>query len=203
MLRMLAFAVISEIPFDLMFGGSLFYPFHQNVLWSFLIALAGMRLMEKARSRHKLWLSITVCTAVCIIGTVMGYVIFADYYGAGVLTVFVFYFFNRRNEENAVSYIWKKGSIRNIKTLWTVICLVGQIVCLYFINVEMLGGLYYTVELFGLKIELFQQGLAILALFPIWLYNGKPGYDAKWFKYFKYAFYPAHCLILALAAMFV
>lgn len=41
LLRLLIFALISEVPFDLMYGGTVFYPFHQNVLWTFLIALPG------------------------------------------------------------------------------------------------------------------------------------------------------------------
>lgn len=60
----------------------------------------------------------------------------------------------------------------------------------------MLGGYYYDVELFGHTFELVQQGLAILALIPIWLYRGKQGYHAKWFQYFCYAFYPLHLLVL-------
>lgn len=46
-LRLLLFAVLSEIPFDLMYGGTWFYPFHQNVIWTLLIGLSGIHLMEK------------------------------------------------------------------------------------------------------------------------------------------------------------
>ena len=46
-LRMLLFAVLSEIPFDLMYGGTWFYPVHQNVLWTFLLSLLGVWLMEQ------------------------------------------------------------------------------------------------------------------------------------------------------------
>ncbi len=35
-LRMLLFAVLSEVPFDLMYGGTVFYPVHQNVIWTLL-----------------------------------------------------------------------------------------------------------------------------------------------------------------------
>ena len=39
LLRLLAFAVISEIPFNLMYSGQLIYPVHQNVLWTMLLSL--------------------------------------------------------------------------------------------------------------------------------------------------------------------
>ena len=54
MLRMLVFAVVSEIPFNLMAGGRIFYPIHQNVLWTFLIALVLIHWNEKARATGKL-----------------------------------------------------------------------------------------------------------------------------------------------------
>ena len=53
-LRLLLFAVLSEIPFDLMYGGTWFYPFHQNVIWTLLIGLSGIHLMEKTRKKQKL-----------------------------------------------------------------------------------------------------------------------------------------------------
>lgn len=200
MLRMLIFAVISEIPFNLMYGAQLFYPVHQNVLWTFLLALGGLWLMEWVRIKNKLWLTVVVCLTVCVLGTVLGYVLFVDYYGCGILTVFVFYFFDRDREDNIISRLWKNSKYQ--RKIWTFVCFVGQLLCLYYINVEILGGLYYNVTLFGVEFELVQQSLALIALLPIWLYRGKQGYHAKWFQYFNYAFYPVHCLILALIAMF-
>ena len=55
-LRMLLFAVLSEVPFDLMYGGTVFYPVHQNVIWTLLLGLLGIRLMEAARAKGKRWL---------------------------------------------------------------------------------------------------------------------------------------------------
>lgn len=52
----------------------------------------------------------------------------------------------------------------------------------------------------GLKISFFTQGLSILALIFIFLYNGKKG---KNLKYFFYAFYPVHISILALIKYFI
>lgn len=200
MLRLLVFAVLSEIPFNLMYGGQVFYPVHQNVLWTFLLALVGLWLMEKARNKQKVWLTVLVCFGVSLLGLILGYVLFVDYYGCGILTVFIFYFFDRNREDNFVSQLLKNSPYQKI--IWTALCFLGQFLCLYYINVEILGGFYYNVNLFGHHVELVQQSLALLALIPIWLYRGKQGYHAKWFQYFNYAFYPVHCLILALLAIY-
>lgn len=54
-LRLLLFAILSEIPFNLAMGSSLFYPIHQNVLWSFLISLCLIRWNEKNKDSGKPW----------------------------------------------------------------------------------------------------------------------------------------------------
>jgi hypothetical protein len=46
--RFLIFGLISEIPFNLMMGSRVFYPVHQNVLWTFLLGIAMIRWNEKA-----------------------------------------------------------------------------------------------------------------------------------------------------------
>ena len=35
-MRLLLLAILSELPINLMYSGLLFYPFHQNVIWTLL-----------------------------------------------------------------------------------------------------------------------------------------------------------------------
>lgn len=181
LLRMLIFAVISEVPFDLMYGGTWFYPVHQNVIWTLMMGLAGIHLMETVRKKKSTFVYILVSAIVVILGGLLGTLSMVDYYGIGVLTVFIFYFFRGRK--------W-----------W---CLLGQMLTLYWVNVELLGGLMYPIRLFGMEFELCQQGLALLALLPIWLYRGRQGYHSKPFQYFCYAFYPIHMLVIVLVLNFI
>ena len=181
LLRMLIFAVISEVPFDLMYGGTWFYPVHQNVIWTLMMGLVGIHLMETVRKKKSTFVYILVSAIVVILGGLLGTLSMVDYYGIGVLTVFIFYFFRGRK--------W-----------W---CLLGQMLALYWVNVELLGGLMYPIRLFGMEFELCQQGLALLALLPIWLYRGRQGYHSKPFQYFCYAFYPMHMLVIVLVLNFI
>ena len=91
--RMFIFAVLSEIPFDLMYGGTIFYPYHQNVIWTFVVGLIGIYLIEKAKSKNNKFVYVLTSILVILVGTLIGTVGMLDYYGAGVLTIFVFYFF--------------------------------------------------------------------------------------------------------------
>ena len=180
-LRLALFAVLSEVPFDLMYGGTWFYPVHQNVIWTLLLGLLGIHLMETVRKKQQTWLYLLTALLVVLIGTVLGTLGMVDYYGTGVLTIFIFYFFRGRK--------W-----------W---CLAGQLLALYWVNVQLLGGLLYPVHIFGMEFEICQQGLALLALLPIWLYRGRQGYHSKPFQYACYAFYPVHMLILVLILQYL
>ena len=51
--RLLIFALLSEIPFNLMNEGTIVSPFHQNVIWTFLIALLMICGIEKAKQKGK------------------------------------------------------------------------------------------------------------------------------------------------------
>lgn len=174
--RLLLFAILSEVPFNLAMGSRVFYPLHQNVLWSFLISIGLIYWNERVKLRGKLWARILVAAVSVILGYLVGIFTMVDYYHAGVLTVLAFYFFRQRK--------W-----------WGY---VGQLFCLWYINVEMLGGYMYEVQLFGQQIFIMRQGLALLALIPIWMYQGRQGYHSKWLQYGYYAFYPLHLLVLGL-----
>lgn len=175
--RLLIFAILSEIPFNLAMGSRVFYPIHQNVLWSFLIALWLIHLNEKARKSGKVWKRILTGGLTVILGYILGLVTMVDFYHAGILMVLVFYFFRGRK--------W-----------W---CFLGQIVFLWYINTELLGGYGYEFQLWGQTHFFQRQGFAMLGLIPIWLYRGKQGYHNKFIQYGCYAFYPLHLLILGLA----
>ena len=164
-----------------MCGSSLIYPFHQNVIWTFLIGLWMIHLNEKARKSGNMKLRVPIAAGTLFLGYVLGIISFSDYNGAGVLMVLVFYFFRGR----------------------TPLCIAAQLAGMYYINFEMLKGLSYQVELFGATRFIPQQGFAILAMIPILLYRGRKGYSAKWFQYLCYGFYPAHMLLLWLIRNFI
>ena len=167
--RMLVCALISEAPFDLVSSGRLVNFSHQNVLWTFLIALFLMLATEQYRShpgkRFQVMLVIWI-----VLGFFLGEALATDYSGAGVLMVLVFYFFRERTPAS----------------------LAMQFVFLIILNAFFVPSVFISV--FGFEIP--QQALAVLALPLIWLYQGRQGYHTQGFQYLCYAFYPCHALIL-------
>lgn len=174
LLRLTVFALLSEIPFDLMYGGRAFYPVHQNVIWTLLLGLLGAAAVEKIRKRGKWWLTALVFLLAAGTGYILGTLLMVDYYGPGVLTVLLFDLFRGRK--------WRH--------------LLGQAAGLYWVNVVLLGGMMVPVHIGGMELEISQQGTALLALIPIWLYRGRQGPHSRAIQYACYAFYPLHMLIL-------
>ena len=165
--RMVIFAIITEIPFNLMVSASPIYPFHQNVLWTFVISLLTLKYLNFDNTKN-IFKSILIILLAIIIATVT----MCDYFGAGVMMVVGFYIF------------------RKSKLL--------QLLMMIYVNMILIQGYSYPIDIAGYTYYFPQQGFAVLSLIFIWLYNGKQGYHAKWFKIFCYAFYPLHMLILYL-----
>ena len=114
------------------------------------------------------------------VGYFLGTLGMVDYYGSGVVTVLIFYLCRQ------IPYGW-----------------IGEVAGLAFLNCKLLGGMTIPLTLGSWTLEFPEQGLALLALIPIWLYNGRQGAHNKAIQYACYAFYPAHMLILALLRMYL
>ncbi len=86
------FALISEIPYNLMMGGEIIGPFHQNVMFTFLLALVFLKLIDKvlACSFH-LAIKVICIAGICVLNVITGTIAFVDYSEVGVLTVLIFY----------------------------------------------------------------------------------------------------------------
>ena len=177
-LRLLGFAIITEIPFNLFYSSRVFNPYHQNVLFTLLLGLLAIYVLDNLKKnftkknigRSLLWIAL-----ICVAAT-LGFV---DYGFLGMLTVVMFYV------------------LRDFPFAW-----LAQLVGMVLINIVFFEGLVYPVEIFGKTFELPYQGFAVFSLIPIWLYGGRKGKSSKVMQYGFYAFYPVHMLVLYLIKHF-
>lgn len=177
-LRLLGFALITEIPFNLFYSSRLFNPYHQNVLFTLLLGLLAIYVIDnlkKNRSAKNVALSVLWLALICI-ASVLGFV---DYGFSGMLTVVMFYI------------------LRDFPFAW--LC---QLVAMVLINIVFFEGQVIPIELLGKTFEIPTQGFAVFSLVLIWLYGGKKGKSSKIMQYGFYAFYPVHMLILYLIKFF-
>ncbi len=177
--RLFLFALISEIPFNLMFSGTILYPFDQNVLFTFCIALIFLRFMQWGKGKNIFIYLFTILIS-CILGFILGSLCMTDFSGYGVLTVFVFYIFHDQK------YNW-----------------IFQLAGMLCIHAYLMTGMILILPLTGHVFEISQQSVAVLSLLFIWMYNGKPGTKNRTLRTLCYAFYPAHMLILSLIVIYV
>lgn len=183
-LRLLVFAMISELPFDLAFSyanywydnydGVHWYTHwigllaHQNVFWTLGIGMLAMWAMEALRTafyekedseklRGLAWMMLRVLLQIVIAGIAMiaAYILRTDYGQFGVAAILVMYL------------------LRNYRII----------------------GLTLAIGVLSLQSNI--EIIAILMLLPVYFYNGERG---KQMKYFFYGFYPVHLLVLTLIA---
>ena len=177
-LRLLGFAVVTEIPFNLFYSSRWFNPYHQNVLFTLLLGLLAIYVIDNARKNKtakNIALSVLWLALICL-ASVIGFV---DYGFSGMLTVVMFYL------------------LRDFPFAW-----LAQLVAMVLINIVFFEGQVFPVEIFGKLVEIPSQGFAVLSLIPIWFYGGKKGRSSKVMQYGFYAFYPVHMLILYLIKYF-
>lgn len=173
-LRLLGFALVTEIPFNLFYSSRWFNPYHQNVLFTLLLGLLAIYVIDKAkknRTAKNIALSVLWLVLICIAST-LGFV---DYGFLGMVTVVMFYL------------------LRDFPFAW-----LAQLVAMILINIVFFEGQVFPIEILGRNFEIPLQGFAVFSLIPIWLYGGRKGKSSKIMQYGFYAFYPVHMLILYL-----
>lgn len=152
--RLLLFAVVSELPFDLLFNGKVLEFGYQNVFFTLflgLLAMMGMRWIEEHVSGSPLAGSLLALVAAAA-GMAAAHFAKTDYAATGVLCIVVIYLFRK-------------------KKVWQIVA--GCVVFLWELT-------------------------APLAFIPIGFYNGRRGWNLK---YFFYLIYPVHLLLLYLICM--
>lgn len=149
-LRLLVFAAISEIPFDLAFSSKVLEFGHQNVFFTLFIGLVTISAIHYVEERQD-WIPILrgVLAAVSAgVGIGLAYLMKTDYDAMGVICILALYLFHKTR------------------------------------GLQILAGCVA----FG-SFEL----PALVAFIPIAFYNGKRGWNIK---YFFYLFYPVHLLLI-------
>jgi len=175
-LRLLSGAIVSEIPFNLMFGGFFLWEY-QNIMWTLFIGFLLMWTLEWVKD---LGLHPTIpyftSAAVVVVGFAAGCLFHVDYEGVGILTVLAFYFCRGNSFCNRL----------------------GQLAWMVVLHGILGKGHIWAFSVLGLSLSFPVQTLAIFSLPIIWKYNGKQGCHSKGFQYFCYAFYPTHLLCLSI-----
>lgn len=151
-LRLGVFALISEVPFDLAFSGTLLELGHQNIFFTLFLGLLTIMVYSKIEEQEywNRWLRTVLQIAVVLIGMEAAQVLHTDYAALGILCVVVLFLFRKSRKQQVLAG------------------------CLSFF---------------------WWEQAAVLAFVPIYFYNGKRGWNIK---YFFYLFYPLHLLLLYL-----
>ncbi len=184
-LRLLIFALVSEIPFNIAVNGTVFYPEYQSVYFTLFLSLVMMYLYEiiiEKFYKEKKWLCITLCILVFLVMTYISHKINCDYSTLGIAMAAGMYFF--RN----------KPSIRP----WALF----GIIAFYTIFPDILAQIPFLERYqywFGGSSVLELIGVAAFILLR--KYNGERG--SFNLKYVFYLFYPVHLLILGLIEAFM
>ncbi|MBR2047070.1 MAG: conjugal transfer protein TraX [Oscillospiraceae bacterium] len=171
--RLLIFALISEIPFNLMLTGSPIFPFHQNVMLTLLLGLMAIHQLDVLDGSDSGKVKAKALGKLGLIG-LAGVITFPDYGLFGILNMVGFYVLRNKAFEKPLQLL-----------LMVVIHWYGY------------QGMF--IPLLDGRIEFPIQAFAILALIPIWLYNGQRGKGGKTIQQVSYWFYPVHMLLLGLS----
>jgi len=185
-LRLGAFALISEIPFNLAFSGELFHFGSCNVFFTLFIGLLTIWVADEYRNKSY------IGAGIILFGTLLAEIINCDYGWYGVAIIVAFYIFKNKKAVSVLSFI-ALTFLYVISNQWAVISIASSVNMGF---VEYVNR-FLNMSIGGYLANYCRQLLACLSAVFIVLYNGKKGFiKSKPLKYIFYIFYPAHLIIL-------
>ena len=173
LIRLFAFALISEIPYDLAMGNTISFTANTNIFYTLFLGGMAIFLCKRFKERYG-WRTMAVLGAILPTAS-LAEVLTADYGGLGVLFIFTMYAVKRRPLRLAA---------------------MGGFALAQFIPLLMAYSLGIEVRLEYLLMIPF--ALATVPL--IALYNGRRGIQAKWLFYWAY---PTHLAMLVVISIIV
>jgi len=173
-LRLLLFAFIAEIPFNLLVSGSLFYAEAQNGMFTLCLAFLAMCMIDLVYK--KTYNVILTMAAVYVYGWGAYYaskILNCEFYSYGVMFVLIFFV------SNQVKY----PKLLQLGFMALLALYISSEAYISFI----IGYIQYTIP---------YRSFAIPAMLLTWFYKGKRGPNSLGIKIFMYAYYPLMLLIV-------
>lgn len=178
------FAVISEIPFNILHG-SLFYPLAQNVLWTFFFSSIVLFLTNFLKSNLSYIIYFTTLFISCFILEILR----TDYGSFGLLYIICCYMIDVVTQD--------LSRFKKINSSFLRSCVTGLIISFFCYHIPSdniyLQELVIPCQIFG-----------VISIIPIVMYQ-KGGEkkklkkeNSKTFKFISYWFYPVHLIIISL-----
>lgn len=189
MTRLLILALVSDIPFGLLSQGSWIYQPFQNVIWTFLLGLVAIWLLDQLHKNLSKPANYLLGVLVLAIFAWLAEWLSTDYSYRGLLVILAFHIFrgmsSQQKTKQLIAFLIVSLVLSNINTL----IIIGG-----WKNIPM----YW--EHYGFQL-ISPQIFAPLALPIIWSYNNQAGPTSKKIQTFNYLFYPIHMLILGLLSL--
>lgn len=169
LLRLLFFAVLAEVPFQLALNdGSIeLLPLPiTNVLFTLLIGSLCCFIWDFFRNKQRIWMAILPIGALILLAELCH----TDYGGLGVVFVFVLYVLPKKS--------------------WKLLALAALVTWRY--GIPVISGMIFGNLSFHSTLKWL---CALSAVGILALYNGQEGRRSKLSQYFFYAYYPLHLLL--------
>lgn len=173
--RLLLFGIISQVPFSLFTYSFAGIFTNLNVFFTLALGLLGIYALDKIPNK---WISIVINILIILLAELIK----VDYGAIGIciiLCIFVFYK-DKSQKENKKDFlsVFKNNALFTL--MFFILCVTRYI------------GSFSTTDLFIVISQLLGTFFPIIFML---LYNGKKGPSIK---YFFYAFYPVHLIILVI-----